>query len=165
MVLAITIHPGVVTGIISTSSTGTRTITMVTGDTWMLTVLEAIGPTTYPGRGHTISTAVTETTGATETTMTDTTMTPSGGDPTSLGLKITTSRISDECLITAPRWATMARDPRTITALSTRTNWGTINSRCLHSTLLSRILAHPLLRNLLTIPSLPWITGLLWRDQ
>lgn len=43
---------------------------MVTDAMWMPTVLEAIGPTIYPGRGHMISTAVTETTGAIETTMT-----------------------------------------------------------------------------------------------
>lgn len=92
-------------------------------------------------------------------------MTPSGGDPMNLGLKITTSRISDECLITAPLWATTARGPRTITALSTQTNWGSINSPYPRCTPQSQILARPLLRNLLTIPSHPWIIGLLWRDH
>lgn len=82
-----------------------------------------------------------------------------------LGLKITTSRISDECLITAPLWATTARGPRTITALSTQTNWGSINSPCRRCTPRSQILARPLLRNLLTTPSHPWIIGLLWRDH
>lgn len=92
-------------------------------------------------------------------------MTPSGGDLMNLGLKITTSRISDECLITGPLWATTARGPRTITALSTQTNWGSINSPYPRCTPQSQILAHPLLRNLLTIPSHPWIIGLLWRDH
>ena len=62
-----------------------------------------------------------------------TTMTPSGGDLMNSGHRITTSRISDECLTTAPQWATTARDPQTITALSTQTNWGNTNSPCPHS--------------------------------
>lgn len=81
------------------------------------------------------------------------------------GLKITTSRISDECQIIDLLWDTMARDPQTITALSTQTNWGNINSPCPHCTLQSQILVHHLPRSLLTIPSHPWITGLLWRDH
>lgn len=81
------------------------------------------------------------------------------------GLKIITSRISDECLTTAPLWATMAKDPRTITALSTQTNWGNINSPCPPCTPQSQTLARPLLRNLPMIPSHPWITGLHWRDH
>lgn len=91
--------------------------------------------------------------------------TPSGGDPMNSGPKITTSRISDGCLITALLWATMARDPQTITALSTQTNWGSINSPCPPCIPQSQILDRPLLRNLLTIPSHPWIIGLLWRDH
>lgn len=65
-VAAAATHRGAVTGTISMSSTGTRTTTMGTGDTWMPTVLEAIGPTTCPGRDLTISTAATGTTGGTE---------------------------------------------------------------------------------------------------
>ncbi|KAK1327863.1 hypothetical protein QTO34_012772 [Cnephaeus nilssonii] len=54
-----------------------------------------------------------------------------------------------------PRWATTARDPQTITALSTQTNWGTTNRPCPLCTPPSQILARPLLRNRLTTPSPP----------
>lgn len=165
MVVAITIRPGAVTGTISTNSTGTRTTIMGTGDTWMPTVQGAIDPTTCLERDLMTSTAVTVTTGDTEIIMTGTITTPSGGDLMNSGPKITTSRISDGCLITALLWATMARDPQTITALSTQTNWGSINSPCPPCIPQSQILDRPLLRNLLTIPSHPWIIGLLWRDH
>lgn len=92
-------------------------------------------------------------------------MTLSGGGQMTLGPRITTSRISDECLTTDPPWVTMARDPQTITALSIQTNWGNTNNPCLHCTPRSQTLAHLLPRNLPMILSHPWITGLLWRDH
>lgn len=164
--VVVTVRPGAVTGTISMSnSTGTRITIMVTGGIWMPTVLEATDLTTCPERDRMSSTAVTETTGDTETIMTGTTMTLNGGDQMILGPRITTSRIFDECLTTDPQWATMARDPQTITALSTQTSWGSTNSPCPHCTLQPQILAHPLPRSLPMTPSHPWITGLLWRDR
>lgn len=82
-----------------------------------------------------------------------------------LGPRITTSRISDECLTTDPPWVTTARAPQTITARSTQTSWGTIKSPCPHCTPRSQTLARPLPRNLPMTPSRPWIIGLLWRDH
>lgn len=70
MVVAITIHPGVVTGTISMSSTGTRTTIMGTGDTWTPTVQGTTDPTTCPERDRMTSTAVTATTGDTGIIMT-----------------------------------------------------------------------------------------------
>lgn len=66
----VTVHPGAVTGTISMNSTGTRITIMVTGDTWMPTVLEATDLTTCLERDRMSSTAATETTGDTETIMT-----------------------------------------------------------------------------------------------
>ena len=67
----VTMCPVAVTGTISmSSSTGTRITIMVTGDIWMPIVLEATDLTTCPERDHMSSTAVTETTGDTETIMT-----------------------------------------------------------------------------------------------
>lgn len=67
----VTMRPGAVTGTISmSSSTGTRITIMVTGDIWMPTVLEATDLTICPERDRMSSTAVTETTGDTETIMT-----------------------------------------------------------------------------------------------
>lgn len=157
--------PGAVTGTISMSSTGTRITITVTGGIWMPTVLEATDLITCPERDRMSSTAATETTGDTETIMTGTIMTPSGGGQMILGPRITISRISGECLTTDPLWVTTARDPQTITALSTQTSWGNINSPCPHCTLQSQILAHPLPRNLPMTPNHPWITDLLWRDH
>lgn len=163
--VVVTMPPGGATGTISMSSIGIRTTTMVTGDIWMPTVLEATDLTTCPERGRMSSTTATETTGDTETIMTGTIMTPSGGGQMTSGPRITTSRISDECLTTDPPWVTMARGPQTITALSTQTSWGNINSPCLHCTPRSQTHAHPLPRSLPMIPSHPWIIGLLWRDH
>lgn len=69
MVVATTLR-GAVTGTTSTSSTGIRTTITGTGDTWTPTVLGATDPTACPERDLTTSTAVTETTGDTEITMT-----------------------------------------------------------------------------------------------
>lgn len=68
--VVVTMPPGAVTGTINMSSTGTRITIMVTGDIWMPTVLEATDLTTCPERDLMSSTAVTETTGDTETIMT-----------------------------------------------------------------------------------------------
>lgn len=70
MVVATAIRPGGVTGTISMSSTGTRTTIMGTGGTWTPTAQGATAPTTYRERDRTTSTAATETTGGTGTTMT-----------------------------------------------------------------------------------------------
>lgn len=69
MVVATTLR-GAATGTTNMSSTGTRTTIMGTGDTWTPTVPGAIDPTACPERDLMTSTAVTETTGDTEITMT-----------------------------------------------------------------------------------------------
>lgn len=155
---------GVENGITSMSSTGTRITTM--GSVGLVaTPTEAPGTTdqiTSPARGRMSSTTVTETTGDTEIITTDTITIPSGEDPMSSGPRITTSRISDECLITDHLWDTTVRDLQTITGPSIQTNWGITNSRFPLLIPKSRTLARPRLKNPLMIPSHPWITGRPW---
>lgn len=152
---------GVEIGIISMSSTGIRITTMGTGALMVnLIVLVITVQTTCHARGHMTHIAVIETIGDTEIIMTDIIMTQNDEDLMSSGLKITTSKISGECLIIVPLWVTMARDLQIITDLSTQTNRETTNSHYPLHTLWSQTLDHHLLRNLLMIQSPPWITDL-----